>query len=863
MKKLKKSKKFISFILSFAVGAAVMISPLSINCEIQTYAATPDSISISENGLQFITDREGFSPTCFWDYAQWTIGYGTRCTETNHPSNPSNLQKGSHTISKDTAKTRFLSALESTYIPGVRRRLSGVNMTQNQFDALVSLCYNAGEGKLANSPFAKYLRGEITKDQAYSDYRSYVITAGGKVNQGLINRRKLEADLFFSGTDDGGVINPPTKQEGCFSPCGTSFTSIVEALKSIGVDSSMTYRKQIAVANGISGYSGTANQNTQMLSMLKAGTLKIPNDENPVVPEEPPVIDYGTGVFPTCSSSFSSIVDALKSIGVDSSMSNRKTIAAANGISSYSGTADQNNQMLNLLKSGQLKNPNATATTPDTSGKYFSACSSGATSIVDALKSIGIDSSMSNRKTIAAANGISGYSGTADQNNKMLNLLKSGQLVNPLYVAPSTVVNYNVTLNANGGYTPIDNLPVASDSTYAGLPVASREGYTFNGWFTSADGGSQVLDGNGLVSASDHTLYAHWSANKYTVSFENNDGSGITSSKDVVYDNNYGELPVPTRTGYTFTGWFTDIADGVQVTSDTKYNYADNQTVYAHWQANQYQVTLNYYETNDTYKYFPACPANITNFVDGLKTVGADSSFANRKAIAALNDIADYVGTTSQNDQMLSLLKKGELRSDYSNIVGLPAPFDTITVTYYNFYGEMPIPEYGSKIFKGWFTEDGTEITKESTVLTAKDHALYAHWDDAFELSSDSVVLKSGEQYEIKSNQKNLTYKSNNTDVAVVSKNGVITALDEGTATISVINADSDVLQVNVKVISESIKGDANNDGEINIADAVMLQKWLLGSGNLIDWHNANLCEDEKIDVFDMIEMRKLLIKNK
>ena len=663
----------------------------------------------------------------------------------------------------------------------------------------------------------------------------------------------------YSGPDP----DPIQSQEGCFSPCGTSFTSIVEALKSIGVDSSMTYRKQIAVANGISGYSGTANQNTQMLSMLKAGTLKIPNGENPVVPEEPPVIDYGTGVFPTCSSSFSSIVDALKSIGVDSSMSNRKTIAAANGISNYSGTADQNNQMLNLLKSGQLKNPNAVATTPDTSGKYFSACSSGATSIVDALKSIGVDSSMSNRKTIAAANGISGYSGTADQNNQMLNLLKSGQLMNPSYVAPPEIVNYNVTLNANGGYTPIDNLPVASDSTYAGLPVASREGYTFNGWFTSADGGSQVSDGNGLVSASDHTLYAHWSANQYTVSFENNDGSGITSSKDVVYDNNYGELPVPTRTGYTFTGWFTDIADGVQVTSDTKYNYADNQTVYAHWQANQYQVTLNYYETNDTYKYFPACPANITNFVDGLKTVGADSSFANRKAIAALNDIADYAGTTSQNDQMLSLLKKGELRSDYSNIVGLPAPFDTITVTYYNFYGEMPIPEYGSKIFKGWFTEDGTEITKESTVLTAKDHALYAHWDDAFELSSDSVVLKSGEQYEIKSNQKNLTYKSNNTDVAVVSKNGVITALDEGTATISVINADSDVLQVNVKVISESIKGDANNDGEINIADAVMLQKWLLGSGNLIDWHNANLCEDEKIDVFDMIEMRKLLIKNK
>ena len=799
MKKLKKSKKFISFILSFAVGAAVMISPLSINCEIQTYAATPDSISISENGLQFITDREGFSPTCFWDYAQWTIGYGTRCTETNHPSNPSNLQKGSHTISKDTAKTRFLSALESTYIPGVRRRLSGVNMTQNQFDALVSLCYNAGEGKLANSPFAKYLRGEITKDQAYSDYRSYVITAGGKVNQGLINRRKLEADLFFSGTDDGGVINPPTKQEGCFSPCGTSFTSIVEALKSIGVDSSMTYRKQIAVANGISGYSGTANQNTQMLSMLKAGTLKIPNGENPVVPEEPPVIDYGTGVFPTCSSSFSSIVDALKSIGVDSSMSNRKTIAAANGISNYSGTADQNNQMLNLLKSGQLKNPNAVATTPDTSGKYFSACSAGATSIVDALKSIGVDSSMSNRKTIAAANGISGYSGTSSQNTQMLSLLKSGQLVNPSYVAPPAVVNYNVTLNANGGYTPIDNLPVASNSTYAGLPVANREGYTFNGWFTSADGGSQVSNGNGLVSASDHTLYAHWSANQYTVSFDNNDGSSTISEKNVVYDNNYGELPVPTRTGYTFIGWYTtytDAENAVLITSDSRYNLADNQTLFAHWKANQYTISFDSNGSVDT----------------------------------AENKIIEYDST----------------------------------------YGVLPDIKRKGFSFDGWYTDKskGEEITEITHVSTATDQVLYAHWTklpekESLKLNKTEITITNGEQYSIIANQENLTYKSSNTDVVIVSKSGLITAVGTGSAIVSVINEDYDVVQLKVSVLSVSsgITGDCNDDDSFDIADAVMLQKWLLGSGEIKNWQNADLYKDGKIDIFDMVEMRKLLIE--
>ena len=58
--------------------------------------------------------------------------------------------------------------------------------------------------------------------------------------------------------------------------------------------------------------------------------------------------------YPACSSSYNSIVEALKSIGVDSSFNNRKKIAVKNGISDYSGTATQNIELLNKLKSGRL-----------------------------------------------------------------------------------------------------------------------------------------------------------------------------------------------------------------------------------------------------------------------------------------------------------------------------------------------------------------------------------------------------------------------------------------------------------------------------------------------------------------------------
>ena len=58
---------------------------------------------------------------------------------------------------------------------------------------------------------------------------------------------------------------------------------------------------------------------------------------------------------------------------------------------------------------------------------------------------------------------------------------------------------------------------------------------------------------------------------------------------------------------------------------------------------------------------------------------------------------------------------------------------------------------------------------------------------------------------------------------------------------------------------SEGLLGDCNNDGKVTVEDAIMLEQWLLGAGNLTNWHNADLCKDGEIDVFDMVEMRKLL----
>lgn len=138
----------------------------------------------------------------------------------------------------------------------------------------------------------------------------------------------------------------------------------------------------------------------------------------------------GTQYYPIPSKEYDSLVDALESIGVDSSYTHRSSIAVANSVSNYSGTASQNTKLRNLLYDGKLKKDDCCKSTT-TKVTYFKKCGSGYTSLVDALNSIGAESSYNYRKKIASANSISNYSGSESQNTTMLNLLKKGTLIKP------------------------------------------------------------------------------------------------------------------------------------------------------------------------------------------------------------------------------------------------------------------------------------------------------------------------------------------------------------------------------------------------------------------------------------------------
>lgn len=71
-----------------------------------------------------------------------------------------------------------------------------------------------------------------------------------------------------------------------------------------------------------------------------------------------------------------------------------------------------------------------------------------------------------------------------------------------------------------------------------------------------------------------------------------------------------------------------------------------------------------------------------------------------------------------------------------------------------------------------------------------------------------------------------------------------------------------DYYYTETETILPSVIGDVNADGKFSVADAVMLQNWLLGAGDIFNWKAGDLIEDNELDVFDMVEMRYLLVSS-
>ena len=147
---------------------------------------------------------------------------------------------------------------------------------------------------------------------------------------------------------------------------------------------------------------------------------------------------------------------------------------------------------------------------------------------------------------------------------------------------------YSISYNLNGGtnhslnrqaYTYEDDSFTLYDPMWVG--------YTFLGW--TGIGETQPIRNYAIPNHSygDKSFDAHWDANKYTITFDVNGGNALPNSQIEYTYGAFFNLPVPTRDGYSFAGWY---CDGVKV-NDGYWSIAKDTTLIASWIITPYAIT--------------------------------------------------------------------------------------------------------------------------------------------------------------------------------------------------------------------------------------------------------------------------------
>ena len=161
------------------------------------------------------------------------------------------------------------------------------------------------------------------------------------------------------------------------------------------------------------------------------------------------------------------------------------------------------------------------------------------------------------------------------------------------YKAP---IEYTITYHLNGGVNNEINPDVYTiESTTINLEDPTKGGYSFTGWYDNEPLTGSIVENIPTSSTGNLHLYANWDPNTYSVTFNSNGGTAaVPLSKDVVFNEEYGELATTTLEGYDFLGWYS--ADGITgelVETDTVMNTDHNHTLYARWEASSYTLTFN------------------------------------------------------------------------------------------------------------------------------------------------------------------------------------------------------------------------------------------------------------------------------
>jgi uncharacterized repeat protein (TIGR02543 family) len=285
--------------------------------------------------------------------------------------------------------------------------------------------------------------------------------------------------------------------------------------------------------------------------------------------------------------------------------------------------------------------------------------------------------------------------------------------------APAYTVTYNAN-NADNGSIPADQTKIEN----VGLTLADnsanlvRTGYIFNGWNTQNDGLGTHYDVSATYTDNAYlTLYAEWKINSYTVSFDAQGGAPAPGNQTVAYGNKITKPSDPSKTGYTFAGWYN---------GNTVWDFANDtvsgvMTLTAHWTAINYTVSFDAQggtpaPGNQTVAYGnkvtkPSDPSKTGYTFAGWYTGNTAWDFANDTVSGAMTLTAHWTAI----NYTVSFDAQG----------GTPAPGNQ-TVAYGNKVTKPSDPSKSSYTFAGWYNGNTAWDFANDTVSGAM--TLTAHW---------------------------------------------------------------------------------------------------------------------------------------
>ena len=392
--------------------------------------------------------------------------------------------------------------------------------------------------------------------------------------------------LSASGTGTGGIVSSVGGLS-CTSTAGTTSGTCTTSLSGeTSVDLTATAAAGSSFTSWSGACSGTTSPCTVIMAALKSVTAGFSVLPNYTVTFSP---NGGTGTMSAQSTNVATNLTANSFSKAGYTFNNWNT--AANG----TGTAYANSASyaftVNVTLYAQwtaLANKSVTFNANSGTGTMSAQSTNVATNLTaNSFTRSGY--TFNNWNT--AANG----TGTAYANSASYAFTVNVTLYAQWAALPITPDTYSVIYSGNGstgGNVPIDGNTYAQGSsvTVLGSGSLSKTGSTFAGWNTAANGNGAAYAAAASFSMGSTavTLYAKWTVNSYTVSFNSNGGSAVTS-QTVAYNGTATAPTAPTQTGSTFAGWYADSGLAALFVFSTPISV--NRTLYAKWTGNNYSIT--------------------------------------------------------------------------------------------------------------------------------------------------------------------------------------------------------------------------------------------------------------------------------